>query len=117
MKFLADEDFPKPLVTTIRKFGHSVKTIQQKGLRGASDQTVANIALKEKRIVLTFDKDFLKNQLANSKIILFEFPRTPTSEITFLIKTFVADLDKINMSKDNMLTFSKRGLEIKNRTK
>jgi len=40
MKFLADEDFPKPLVIQIRNFGYLVKTIQQKNLQGSSDETV-----------------------------------------------------------------------------
>lgn len=58
MKFLADEDFPKPLVIEIRNFGFSVKTIQQKKFQGSSDELVANIAIKESRIILTYDKDF-----------------------------------------------------------
>ena len=61
MKFLADEDFPKPLVSRIRRFGHSVKTVQQQNLQGSSDETVASIAMKEVRILLTFDKGFLEN--------------------------------------------------------
>ena len=42
MKFLADEDPPKPLVVKIRSVGYSVKTIQQKNLQGSSDEIVAN---------------------------------------------------------------------------
>jgi len=65
MKFLADEDFPKPLVTKIRSLGHLIKTVQQKNLQGSSDEIVASLALREKRIILTFDKDFLTNQTEN----------------------------------------------------
>lgn len=110
MKFLADEDFPKPLVIKIRQLGFSVKTIRQKNLQGVPDEFVANIALKEKRIVLTFDKDFLKNQPKTLQVIVFHFPKTPTSEINPLIDILLKDLKQIKFSKNKILKFSKYGL-------
>lgn len=110
MKFLADEDFPKPLVTKIQRLGRSVKTIQQKKLQGSSDETVANLALKEKRIILTFDKDFLKNQPKSLQVVIFHFPKTPTSEIIPLIEGFLKDLKQIKLSKNSVFKFSKSGL-------
>lgn len=111
MKFLADEDFPKPLVILIRKLGFSVKTIQQKSLQGATDETVANITLREKRVMLTFDKDFLKDQPKDLQVIVFEFPRIPTSAIVPLIETLLKDLRGIKSNKGNILKFNKHGLE------
>ncbi len=111
MKFLADEDFSRPLVVKIQKLGFSVKTIQQKSLQGSSDETVANLALEERRIVLTFDKDFLKNQPKNLSAIVFHFPKIPTSEIIPLIESFLRDLKQIKLSKGKSLKFSKNGLE------
>ncbi|GEM_PF-1771587 len=110
MKFLADEDFPKPLAVKIQKLGHSVKTIQQKNLQGSSDEMVANLALKEKRIILTLDKDFLKNQPKSLQVIIFHFPKTPTSEIIPLIENFLKDLKHVKLSKNKILKFSKPGL-------
>lgn len=115
MKFLADENFPKPLTTRIRNLGYSVKTIQQKNLQGSSDEIVGNLALKEKRIVLTFDKDFLKNQPKTLQVIVFHFPKTPTFEISPLIEGFLKDFKQIKFSKNKILKFSKYGLStIKN---
>lgn len=111
MKFLADEDFPEPLVVKIRSLGSSIKTIQQKNLQGSSDETVASLALKEKRIIFTFDKDFLKNQPRNLQAVIFHFPKTPTSEITPLIETLLKDLRQMKLSKRKILKFSKTGLE------
>jgi len=111
IKFLADEDFPKPLVVKIRSARYSIKTIQQKALQGSSDEIVANLALKEKRIILTFDKDFLKNQTENLQVIIFSFPKLPTSEIILLIDKFLEDLKPFKLSKGKVLKFSKRGLE------
>ncbi|OGE27643.1 hypothetical protein A2867_01460 [Candidatus Daviesbacteria bacterium RIFCSPHIGHO2_01_FULL_40_11] len=111
MKFLADEDFPKPLVIKIISAGYSVKTVQQKALQGSSDEIVANLALKEKRIILTFDKDFLKNQTKHLSVIIFSFPKIPTSEIILLIGNFLEDLKQFKLSKGTVLKFSKHGLE------
>ena len=111
MKFLADEDFPKPLVVKIRSLGHSVKTIQQQYLQGSSDEVIAEIALKEKRIILTLDKNFPKNKPGNLQVVIFHFPKIPTSEITPLIEKFLMGLKQIKLSKGKILKFSKNGLE------
>ena len=111
MKFLADEDFPNPLVVKIRSLGHFVKTIQQKNLQGSSDELVASLSIKEKSIILTFDKDFLKNQPKDLQVVLFHFPKIPTSEIIPLIENFLKDLKKVKFTKGKILKFSKNGLE------
>lgn len=111
MKFLADEDFPKPLVTKIKSLGYSVKTIQQKNLQGSSDKVVASLAIKEKRIILTFDKDFLENQPEDLQAVIFHFPKVPTSEIILLTPNFLTDLNKVKFSKGKILKFSKNGFE------
>lgn len=111
MKFLTDEDFPKPLVIKIRSFGYSVKTIQQKNLQGSSDKTVADIAIKEKQIVLTFDKDFLKNQPKELQAVVFSFSKTPTAKILPLIEVFLQNLPK-ELLKGKISRFSRHGFEI-----
>ncbi len=110
MKFLADEDFPKPLVVRIRSLRFSVKTIQQKNLQGSSDETVANLALKEKSIVLTFDKDFLENKPERLQVVVFHFPKIQTSEIIPLIEGFLKELALVKMSRGQVLKFSKNGI-------
>ncbi len=111
MRFLADEDFPKPLVIKVRLLGHSIKTVQQKNLRGSSDETVMRIALEEKRIILTFDKDFLKQQTKNLQVIVFKFPKIPTHEIALLIEGLLKNLKTVRFTRGKVLKFSKHGLE------
>ena len=112
MRFLADEDFPKPLVVKIRNLGFSVKTIQQKNLQGSSDEIVTNIAIKEHLILLTFDKDFIEKVPKNLRAVIFRFPKTSTFEIIPLIEGFLADLKQKSTAKINVFKFSKLGLEI-----
>ena len=109
MKFLADEDFPKPVVNKIRQLGHSVKTIQKIGLSGSSDETVVKLALREKRIIITFDKDFLKDQPKQLERVIFRFPKTPTNKIIILVENFLEELTKV---KGNIAhEFDKFGLK------
>lgn len=110
MKFLADENFPKSLSLKIRGLGYSVKTIQNIRLQGSADETVVDIALAEKSIILTFDKDFLKGKPKGLQVVVFHFPKVPTSEITPLVEEFLKTL-KGKLGKNKILKFSKRGLE------
>lgn len=107
MKFLADEDFPKPITTVIRKLGHSVRTVQQLKVHGASDLTVAKIAIKSKRILLTFDNDFTAT--GSNRLVIFKFPKIPTSEILDLIPSFLKEIE--NYSGKIKLQFSEKGIE------
>lgn len=107
MKFLADENFPKPLISAIQKLGFSVKSIQQKRLQGSSDQNVRRIAEKEKRIIITFDKDFLQDS-EGLQIILFYFPKIATQLILEITK---AEFKNLKMPRQRIVRFSRDGFE------
>jgi predicted nuclease of predicted toxin-antitoxin system len=57
MLLLANENFPLDAVETLRENGHDVAWIREDA-RGAKDQQVLARAQQEKRILITFDKDF-----------------------------------------------------------
>ena len=57
MKFLANENFPGPSVTYLREKGFDVESISEK-YSGISDEEVVEIAIRERRIILTFDSDY-----------------------------------------------------------
>lgn len=59
MRFIADENIPNDLILAIRRKGHSVKDLKEENLTGISDQDLLAIANKEKRIIITLDKDFI----------------------------------------------------------
>ncbi len=76
MKFLADENVSRTLVVKLRLEGFDVKDIKEKQLYGISDEDVLKIAVKEKRIIITHDKDFLdffNKSVLHSGIILLRF--------------------------------------------
>ena len=54
MRILADENIPDELVDLLREKGHDVSTVKT----GAKDVDIALTAKKERRVILTQDKDF-----------------------------------------------------------
>jgi predicted nuclease of predicted toxin-antitoxin system len=78
MRFLADECCHFAVVRTLRASGHDVVAVAQVQ-RGASDDTVMDLASQEKRILLTSDKDFgqiyYSNAVVEQTVILICFPR------------------------------------------
>ena len=77
MRFLADESCDFGVVTELRKAGHNVKTIVEMD-PGISDEEVAEISVKENRILITEDKDFgqlvYTTSQASVGIIFIRFP-------------------------------------------
>ena len=78
MRLLADENFPRSAVEALAGAGHDVTWIRSQS-PGATDEQVLAIARAEKRLLLTFDKDFgelvLKKGLAASDgVVLFRLP-------------------------------------------
>ena len=58
MRFVADENIPNSLIKAIRRKGYSVKDLKEDNLAGIDDFELISLAKKEKRIIITFDKDF-----------------------------------------------------------
>jgi predicted nuclease of predicted toxin-antitoxin system len=78
MKFLANENYPKPSIVFLRNKGFEVKSIQE-GYGGIPDEEVIAIAEQEGRIILTFDSDYGE--------LLFKYQRaTPPSVVYFRFK-------------------------------
>ena len=78
MKFLADENFPRPALVALRKAGWDVFAIAEE-CPGAPDEDVAVLCEDQRRILLTFDKDFgelifHRGLPAGSGVVLFRIP-------------------------------------------
>jgi predicted nuclease of predicted toxin-antitoxin system len=57
MRWLCNENIPRPLVDALRESGHDVVWIRDTS-PGIADVEVLAIAVGDRRICLTFDKDF-----------------------------------------------------------
>ena len=59
LKAYADEHLVFPVVQALRKRGMDVVTVQDRGRQGADDVDLLAEALREQRVMLTNDRDFL----------------------------------------------------------
>ncbi len=74
MRFLADENVEREVVRLLRKRGHDVAYVSEGGA-SAPDEEVLERARRERRILLTNDKDFgelvfLQRRLATGVLLL-----------------------------------------------
>lgn len=77
MRFLADESCDFAVVRALRAAGHDVAVIAEISPR-ATDEFVMDLAIRQRRILLTEDKDFGQlvhaNQAASGGVFLLRFP-------------------------------------------
>jgi predicted nuclease of predicted toxin-antitoxin system len=58
VRFKLDEDTPLRLAALLRERGHDADTVQDEGLTGASDATVARAAAQDGRVLVSLDLGF-----------------------------------------------------------
>ena len=77
MNFVADESCARPVIQALREAGHDVLAIAEIA-RGATDEQVLEHALREKRVLITEDRDFGELLYARGRssagVILVRFP-------------------------------------------
>lgn len=115
MRILANENFPKDAVEALRGRGHNVYWIREEK-PGIGDTEVLQIAQTEKRLLITFDKDFgelaFRRRLsAEVGIVLFRVVPQSSVQITNIAVTAlesradwqgyfsVVENDRIRMTK------------------
>ncbi len=57
MRFLANENFPLAAVEALRNAGHDVASVTTDA-PGSIDESILQRSVTERRVLLTFDKDF-----------------------------------------------------------
>lgn len=84
MQFLTDENISPEIVSALRNAGHSVLDTKEEGWHGKSDSAIIQIAKTKVCIIITHDKDFLKQQTV-SIILLRFYNQRPTVVIPYLL--------------------------------
>ena len=64
MRILANECRGKPIISWLQELGHDIISVRELRGQGSQDPEVLKTAIKENRILLTYDKHFYK-QLSN----------------------------------------------------
>ena len=109
MKFLADENFPLPSVRILSSVGHDVAAIVLES-PGIPDDRVLERAVREERILLTFDRDYghllYQHDLpAPGGIVYFRFVPSSVEEPA---QYLLALLERPELSLPGMLTVAER---------
>ena len=77
MKFLADENFDRPVIFALRMAGFDVLSVSE-SFSNAVDEVVLSKANQENKILLTADKDFgelvFRLKLISTGIVLLRLP-------------------------------------------
>lgn len=84
LRFLADESCDFAVVRALRSAGYDVLAVAEDA-RGATDERVIALALAERRILLTEDKDFGQLVFASAKatggVIFIRFPANQRAKL------------------------------------
>lgn len=100
MRFLADENVARSVVLALRNAGYDVFDIKETGWQGKSDDFLIKQALKNKRIILSHDKDFL-HQLCVGVILLRFYDQRPQNVVKYLL--FVLESPAIRKLKAGVI--------------
>ena len=108
MKFLTDENVSTKVVNSLRKFNYDVKDIKEEKLYGLSDEKIFELAQKERRIIISHDKDFIRSASLPGKhngIILLRLKnQKPSNASNILLKVLNSSIkDKL---EDNLVVIS-----------
>jgi len=95
VRWLADECVAAPLVAFLRAHGHDVLYVAEAAV-GLSDADVIALALREKRLLLTEDKDFgwlaFAGHMDNPGVVLIRFPATARVTLAASVTRLASDL-------------------------
>ncbi len=109
MRFIADENFPLPSVRLLVAAGHDIVVVALES-PGVSDETVLDRTVRERRILLTFDRDYgsllyERGSQPPEGIVYFRFaPSSPEEPAEYLI----ALLERPELSLSTMFTVAER---------
>lgn len=97
MRLCANENLPGDCVAALRAAGHDVRWIRE-SMPGAADGRVLQQARMEKRLLLTFDKDFgalvyERGKAASAGIILFRISQPSAGAVATAVTKIVGSRD------------------------
>jgi len=110
VKFIVDAQLPKALSDLLKYRGYdSIHTLELPDKNATSDDVITEIAISQKRIVITKDNDFLESFLLTSKPDKLIVVRTGNIPNPILLKIFDSNLELIKqmISRSNLIEISR----------
>jgi len=115
-KILADECIHQDLIRALIKAGFNVLMASEANLKGASDDSVFNYAVKTKRVLLTFDREFGNffrfNIGKSAGVVIVLIDRLEKKEIIKNTRSFLKDVKQKDL-KGKLVIISKTKARIR----
>jgi predicted nuclease of predicted toxin-antitoxin system len=103
LNFILDENVPRSIKRLLQEKGHNALILDDLNKRGISNGEVAQLSIKKKAIIITFDSDFLKlkkNIEAEIRAIYIDLhPRDPKIACNLLKTHLDSCLDLLKVPK------------------
>jgi len=116
MKFIADENIYKPIIDYLREKKHNVLSVVESGHSGSSDDEVYKLACRQKRIIITMDKDFSRifdfSPQNCGGIIIVKIYKRKIDETLRIFKKYFEKLKEKDIKK-NLVIISPESLRIR----
>ena len=110
-KLLADENIPRAVIIALREKGYDVVSVWEIG-PGMSDEEVVELAIKESRIIVTFDKDFGRIALLKPGAPGIILLRIPPLNPPYIVERLLSALERIENLYDKLIVVRKRTLKV-----
>ena len=109
MKLLIDENISPMITTHLRLLQYDAKSASE-CCKGYNDEKIAEIAIKEERIIITYDLDFgeLYRNFGASSIILRLRSKNPLVVLEYLVE-FLRTMEKQKIDMKNKLAIIREG--------
>ncbi len=101
IQFLLDENVRKELLSFLQKMGFSASIAP----KGASDETLAQISIKEKRVIVTNDEDF--SEYPKNTVYSVIWLRIPQNDPQSLLTMFDQLLKEYNDFNGKLIVLEK----------
>lgn len=109
MRFLADENIAGSVVAALRVHGHDVIDVKEKRWFGKPDSYHIGIALKQRRIILTSDRDFLYQEKV--AVILLRFNDQKPANVEKWLTEFLKRPESARLKKPMVAVLSEYGAD------
>jgi predicted nuclease of predicted toxin-antitoxin system len=92
LRFLVDENLGASLASHLKALGHDAVPVSERA-RGASDEQVLALAVKEQRILVTEDKDFgalvFRRGMPHAGLLLVRLRRSMPAQVRVAIEAAI----------------------------
>ncbi|OGK48986.1 hypothetical protein A3A55_03505 [Candidatus Roizmanbacteria bacterium RIFCSPLOWO2_01_FULL_40_14] len=114
MKFLADENLPQVVINHIASKGYQIVDLKKTSNQGKTDSEICKIAKQNQKIIITYDKDFLRAAEFEKEVsvIILSFPKIKPQTILPWIDGLFTQLEKRQIVEPYILILYPDRIEI-----